>query len=142
MLFKKEHEILSNFYKASMLWRGTFWLTVEHAFQAAKCSHPEDEEEIRKASSPGEAKKLGRCVLLRPDWEKVKVDVMADLVALKFRQHKELAERLLATENLYLEKGNFWHDNFWGNCYCDACSEKEGMNVLGIILMEVREELK
>jgi len=144
MLFKDEYDFLSNFYQAPMLWHGAFWPTVEHAFQAAKCVHPEDEEIIRACSTPGKAKVIGRSVLLRPDWEKVKVDVMTELVILKFNPARpgHLAAALRATETMPLEEGNYWHDNFWGNCYCDECLNKPGENVLGIILMEVRKDLR
>lgn len=141
MLFKDELEFLGNFYASKLVWRGTNWPTVEHAFQAAKCAHPEDEEDIRNANTPGLAKKIGREVLLRPDWERVKVDVMTDLVKIKFDQHPLLAEDLLVTDDEYLEEGNYWHDNFWGDCYCSKCVEKEGKNVLGIILMEIRKSI-
>jgi len=147
MLFKNELDFLSNFYPCAIQWRGTFWPTVEHAFQAAKCAHPEDEEPIRKAPTPGIAKGMGRHVLLRPDWEKIKVDIMTDLVYRKFRYCKHtqeaipLSELLIETGQCPLEEGNYWHDNFWGNCYCKKCERIRGKNILGIILEEIRREL-
>jgi len=140
MLFKDDLDFLSNFYPNYLHWKGTIWPTVEHAFQAAKCRWPEDEETIRKAPSPAIAKHIGRKVLLRNDWEKIKVDVMTDLVWLKFEQSIELQEKLLSTKDEYLEEGNYWHSNFWGTCYCKKCEKVLGQNVLGIILMAVREE--
>jgi ribA/ribD-fused uncharacterized protein len=135
--FKDKYRFLGNFYFSTLLYQGTFWKTVEHAFQAAKCKDLDDCETIRTTDSPGEVKKIGRKVELRPDWEEVKIDVMTDLVLLKF-QNKELKSKLLETGEEYLEEGNYWHDNFWGNCYCDKCKNIIGQNVLGIILMEIR----
>ena len=53
-----------------------------------------------------------------------------------------LKEKLLATGNEKLEEGNWWHDNFWGNCYCPKCKNIEGVNKLGKLLMLLRKELK
>ena len=149
MLFKDELHFLSNFYPAKIIYRGTSWPTTEHAFQAAKCKDGVEDENIRNAPSPSAAKRMGRRVECRHNWEEVKVDIMTEIVLLKFRQHTDLREKLLATVDpdspLYhieLEEGNFWHDNFWGNCYCQKCYGIEGKNALGIILMEVRELLR
>jgi len=142
MLFKDEFEFLSNFYPSTIHYRGTFWPTVEHAYQAAKCKDGEMDEFIRHIDSPREAKKIGKRVELRSDWEEIKIDVMIDLIYKKFTQSKELKKKLLATGDLELEEGNYWHDNFWGNCYCKKCNKIVGQNILGLILMEVRNELK
>jgi len=142
MFFVDEYQFLSNFYSSKFLYQGTFWRTVEHAFQAAKSKDLEMSEEIRKAESPTEAKRIGHRVDLRPDWEEVKVDIMTELVFRKFDQNEGLKKKLLATGDLKLEEGNTWHDNFWGNCYCSKCNNIPGENVLGIILEEVRDELR
>jgi len=142
MFFKGRYQFLSNFYFSKFLYHGTFWKTVEHAYQASKCKDLDMDEEIRKAEHPAEAKKMGHRVDLRSDWEEVKVDIMTELVFRKFNQNKELKKKLLATGNLELEEGNSWHDNFWGNCYCGKCKDTPGVNVLGIILEEVRDNLR
>ena len=142
MIFKDECEFLSNFYPSRILYRGTFWPTVEHAFQATKAKDLSFDEYIQNLPFPGQAKKVGRRLELREDWEEIKVDVMTDLVLLKFTQNRDLKEKLLKLQYEYLEEGNYWHDNFWGNCYCPKCERIEGQNILGIILMEVRDFLK
>jgi len=142
MLFKSDLAFLSNFYAASIEWEGKIWPTVEHAFQASKTVQTANKEAIRKALFPGVAKKMGKRLILRGDWEEVKLNIMRDLVRLKFTQHLDLRDKLLATEDLKLIEGNYWHDNFWGNCYCDNCSNIVGENMLGSILMELRETLK
>ena len=55
--------------------------------------------------NPSEAKKLGRRVNLRKDWEAVKVKIMEEIVRAKFTQNPDLAEKLLATGDAYLEGG-------------------------------------
>jgi len=55
---------------------------------------------------------------------------------LKFTQHSDLKERLLDTHNLELIEGNNWDDTYWGIC------NGRGRNMLGMLLMEVRDILK
>ena len=62
--------------------------------------------------------------------------IMEDIVKAKFSQNEELAEKLLATDDEYLIEGNTWGDRFWG------AVNGEGRNQLGIILMQVRNELR
>jgi hypothetical protein len=85
--------------------------------------------------TPGKAKREGRGVQLRSDWEDVKYDIMKELVKLKFITHAHLRKELLETGDKYLEETNSWHDHVWGVC------QGKGLNWLGKILMEVREEL-
>lgn len=89
---------------------------------------------------PGEAKKMGNDLELRPDWEEVKLTVMEILVRQKFL-YPEYMELLLTTKS-YLEEGNYWHDQFWGNCMCKKHIETPGENHLGKILMQIRHELQ
>lgn len=63
--------------------------------------------------NPSEAKKLGRKVTLRKDWESVKIKIMEEIVRAKFVQNPELAQKLIATGNAYLEEGNTWGDKVW-----------------------------
>ena len=62
-------------------------------------------------------------------------------VGMKFEQGVELRVLLLATGDAELVEGNSWHDNDWGDCWCDRCVEVLGANMLGVILMEVRGRL-
>ena len=73
---------------------------------------------------------------LRPDWEQVKDDIMREAVLAKFQQHDDLREMLLSTGDAdIVEKTT--RDYYWG------CGNKgTGKNMLGIILMEVRETLQ
>lgn len=131
--FRGSYEFLSNFYPATVEYEGLFYPTVEHAFQAAKTVSVYQRAGILGRSTPALAKRMGRQVTLRPNWEDIKIRIMESLVRQKFRD-KELKEKLLATGNEELIEGNWWGDTFWGVC------RGEGHNHLGKILMKTREE--
>jgi len=78
----------------------------------------------------------------RPDWKQINVQgVMKPLIDIKFALGSELASMLLDTGEAHLTEGNWWHDNWWGNCICEGCKEKRKYNNLGILLMERRDVL-
>ena len=141
--FRDEHFFLSNFYEAPVEYDGIVYRNNEAAFQAQKVDvrHrgeiPFADPRLQfKDLNPSEAKKLGRRVPLRKDWESVKAGIMKNIVAAKFEQHPELSAALLATGDAYLEEGNTWGDRTWGTV------NGKGQNLLGQILMEEREKLK
>lgn len=134
--FDGEFEWLSNFYPTLVDYEGVEYPTVEHAFQAAKTDDVSERETIGLAKSPGRAKRMGRRVALRPDWEEEKIGIMLKLVMNKFTRHKDLAEKLISTGDMRIVEINTWHDTFWGVC------NGTGENHLGRILMEVRQELR
>lgn len=134
-LFRNEHFFLSNFYEAPVEYEGLTYQNSEAAYQAQKCADPKDRE-VFTAMNPAEAKKAGRAVTLRKDWEDVKIAVMTGVVRAKFEQNPDLAEMLLATKDAYLEEGNDWGDRVWGTV------NGEGANNLGIILMDTRRFLQ
>ena len=138
--FAGDYRFLSNFYPATVVLDGTEYPSVEHAFQAAKTLEVSDRVPIL-AMGPGDAKRYGRTLRLRPDWESAKIDVMASLLRQKFdpARHPELTEKLVATRLHELIEGNYWHDCFWGRCTCDY-HKARGENWLGRILMIVRAE--
>lgn len=134
--FREEHRFLSNFYRGhSFSWRGKTWPTAEHAYQAAKCVHSKDEERIRLLPRPGLAKRLGRRVEIRPDFDQVKVGLMAEILERKFRD-PALKKKLLETGHAELVEGNHWNDTFWGQC------NGQGQNRLGLLLMQLRNRLR
>lgn len=123
---------------------------VEVEFQAEKhAGHPWRQSIIRSASSPGQAKRLGRHWRLTEEeleaWELRRVEVMADLLEKKFTDHPEYGEQLVSTGDDLMVEGNDWHDTFWGVC-TGRCKKRhlkpEGMNCLGELLMDLRTELR
>lgn len=133
--FKGENYYLSNFYERPVTYDGITYKNNEAAFQAQKCISYEDRKQFSDLNA-SEAKRLGRKVSLRPDWESIKVDVMTDIVHAKFEQNKDLAEKLYDTDTAFLEEGNTWGDKIWGTV------NGNGKNLLGYILMSERDYLK
>ena len=133
--FKGEYFFLSNFYPTKIKYNGIQYLNNEAAFQAQKCTTMEDRIKFSYLN-PSDAKKLGRRIILRNDWESVKISIMREIVFEKFKQNPHLTEKLLNTGNIYLEEGNNWGDRIWGTV------NGVGRNELGKILMEVRKEIK
>jgi hypothetical protein len=136
-------------YQAAKVTEPEVYDSVEHAYQAFKFLDPKLREKFRgkgkDALTPAEAKRLARTLkaqgLQRKDWEQVNLAVMEDLVRQKFQEPK-LRKLLLATDPKTLVEGNYWHDNFWGDCSCAKCADKPKLNHLGRILMKIREEIK
>lgn len=131
--FRGKYYFLSNFYETPVTWNGLTYLNNEAAFQSAKTF---SDRECFTNLDPSSAKKLGRKVQLRSDWENVKDDVMYEICKAKFSQNTELKKRLLSTGNEHLEEGNTWGDRIWGTV------NGIGENRLGKILMRIREELR
>ena len=104
--FHGDAAFLSNFCLAQVFHDGIDYPTTEHAFQAAKTLDFHQRYEISKIETPGQAKRAGRKVQLRPDWEQVKNRIMWELTVLKFTNHPNLKKLLLATGNAELIEGN------------------------------------
>ena len=134
--FRGYYRFLSNFYKSQVEFEGALYSSVEHAYQAAKTLNLKERETIRNAFSPAEAKKLGKEVTLRDDWETVKLQIMRSLLEKKFASGTLLATRLAFTRNAHIVEENRWGDTFWGTC------DGVGQNHLGRILMEIRDKLR
>lgn len=130
--FDKNH-FLSNFHPSPVTLDGELYPTVEHAYQAAKTFDPAERERIRTAPHPGQAKKLGRRVSLRADWDSAKIAVMLKLLRQKFAD-VDLRAKLMDTKDLYLEETNYWNDRYWG-----CCPQGNGKNMLGKMLMYIRD---
>jgi ribA/ribD-fused uncharacterized protein len=137
--FTGSHAFLSNFYSSNVSWEGKSYPTLEHAFQAAKTFDVTKRTRISQAPSPSAAKRIGRSLPFRNDWEEVKDDVMYFLLRNKFdlAGRPKLAYKLAQTAPRVLMEGNGWGDTYWG------VEEKslQGKNRLGELLMVVRKEI-
>lgn len=135
--FRGYYNFLSNFSKHGFVDEsGNYWKTNEHYFQAMKCANGEDSIRIMQADTPSSAKKLGRECKMVGNWNQIKNLIMLDGLLMKFRQNKDIKEKLLATGDEILVEGNNWGDKYWGVC------DGEGKNKLGELLMKVRQILK
>lgn len=132
--FSGPHRFLSNFWPCHVELDGEVYVSVEHAYVAAKVTDRVVRKLVSECATAGQVKRLGRKLHLRPDWEAVKLAVMEDLVRQKFTDPL-LRELLLSTGQEELVEGNTWGDTFWGVC------KGVGQNHLGRILMKVRAEL-
>ncbi|MFA5485424.1 MAG: NADAR family protein [Candidatus Pacearchaeota archaeon] len=133
--FRGKYYFLSNFYSAPVMYEGLLYENNEAAFQSAKLKDRAKRECFCNIDS-STAKRKGRQVALRQDWEDIKDEVMYQVVKDKFSRNVILKNRLLDTKNEELVEGNTWNDTYWGVC------RGRGKNMLGKILMRVREELR
>lgn len=138
--FSGDYRFLSNFFPVYFTYQNYRFSTSEHAYQAMKASTLEEFLEVQQAPTPGKAKRLGQVVSMRPDFEENKDLIMESILLAKF-SNPFLGEHLLKTEDSVLVEGNSWHDNYWGDCFCDRCVDIPGKNTLGYLLMKVRTVL-
>lgn len=136
--FTGKYDFLSNFYLASIIYRGQIWHSTEHLYQGFKATNVHDRERIRNCDTPSKAKHLGKIIQIRSDWNFIKEKVMLQIVKMKFNQNQHLIDLLIKSHPAQITEGNVWHDNFWGNCMCPKCENIHGQNKLGNILMAVR----
>ena len=140
--FHEPHsEFLSNFYPVTIIGAsGIVYPSAEHAYQAAKSLDNNVRKQIAALKTPGQAKKAGRKINpIRPNWEDVKLKVMASILRDKFSD-PVLKEKLLATGDAILVEGNTWGDTFWGAIIKD--NAEIGANHLGRLLMFTRRKLR
>jgi ribA/ribD-fused uncharacterized protein len=133
--FQGEFWFLSNFASVKVELCGVTYPSVEHAYVAAKTLDLKLRAKVARLSKPGDVKRFGRTFPLRHDWERIKVDVMTDLLIQKFAQ-EPFRTNLLNTGDADIEETNWWGDRFWGVC------DGEGLNTLGELLMWVRDQLE
>lgn len=128
--FTGDFAFLSNFAPCKVVYENDIYNSVEHAYQAAKTLN-KDKRLLIRSGTAGQAKKIGKGVKLRDNWDLVKISIMRELLIQKFSQEpfKTLLEN---TKNQELIEGNYWGDTYWG-----VFNEK-GENNLGKLLMEIR----
>jgi len=132
-----EFGAFSNFAAYPIEIGGKTWPTSEHYFQGQKFVGTDHEEQVRLETSPMIAARMGRDRKrpLRLDWEVVKDDLMREAVRAKFRQHADLRTLLLSTGDAMIVEHTA-NDSYWGDG-----GDGRGKNMLGRILMEIRDEI-
>lgn len=132
----------SNLYKRDISFEGRIFLTAEHAYQAGKARKDEVKEWILSAPSPSLVAMAAHGLYtwdIVPNWSRIKVDRMRQVLRAKFTQHEDLMGLLLSTgEARLVEVGKTDNavNRFWGEV------NGKGQNMLGVLLMEVRSELQ
>lgn len=131
MYFKGEFYFLSNMYPCKVIYNGINYGSSENLFQALKCANSCDMTKF-VGIHPIQAKKLGRTIEMKKNWEKIKINRMRLALYSKFKYNPELVDKLLEVKEVIREDNN-WNDTFWGVYH--GC----GKNVLGQLLMEIRD---
>lgn len=145
-------------FRGSYRWMSNFWRvpgltaygipcpTVEHAYVIAKIAPDRSDRmalarEIASLPSPADAKRRGRRIELRPDWEDVKGDMMATLLARKFAPGTAMSEKLSATGRRPIFELNTWGDVEWGVIALADGDTLKGRNLMGRLLETRRAAL-
>lgn len=138
---EKPYGAFSNLYRRTMLFEGREYPTAEHAYQAGKARKEAVREWILSAPSPSLVAMAAHGLYtwdIVPEWSRTKFDRMRDVLYAKFSQHPDLRELLLSTGDARLvEAGRTDNpvNRTWGEV------NGKGLNMLGVLLMEVRAEL-
>lgn len=141
MQFRGDYYFLSNMYQHPLIYNGVKYATAEAAFQSAKC--PGHEQEFAALQDGFSARKLGKKLPMQPNWDLIKVQIMGEILRIKFQKPEYSVTQPLNLQDLYfrllrtrgfIQEDNYWHDTFWG--VCDGVGE----NQLGRLLMEIRDE--
>lgn len=134
---EQKYSKFSNFSKTPMVIDGKLWDTVEHYFQAMKTEDETLREKIRKSPNPKEAKKLGRKLTLRQDWEQIRYLIMLKALRVKFST-EPLKSLLLDTKDALIYEDSPY-DVIWGTGVRGGVGT--GKNLLGKAIMQVRDEM-
>lgn len=129
--FKGKYAFLSNMFP---LPNGK---SVEHYYQASKSLDLDEYNWVMASRDGYEAKARGKRVKLRDDWHLIKDDLMLDFIREKFIVYPNLTQLLIDTNDEELFEMNTWGDRYWG-----VDTSMNGLNKLGNILMQVRNEIK
>ncbi len=135
--FQGEYRWLSNFWPVQILYKERVFHNVENAYHSEKNNNPEWKDFCAQEEDPRVVKLKSLEVSLCEDWEEIRVDVMKELLDIKFSQ-EPFTTQLLETGDEYLQEGNDWGDVFWGI----DLETGEGKNILGEMIMRVRDELR
>ena len=140
MRFIGEYDFLSNMHPCPVHYGTETFPCVETAFQFQKSVETKDKERFVTKDAQWidgyTAKKIGRQVKLREDWNDERIVVMYKLLEDKFYNNKKMRQLLKETGNIYIAEENDWGDTFWGVC------NGKGSNILGKMLMEIRQNIQ
>lgn len=135
--FKGRHAFLSNFYACRIPYKDRFFQSSETAYMSEKSNDDVWKDHCAASTMPGVIKKESRHIRLIPEWDLIRLQVMEDVLRIKF-SNPQLCQLLLETGYEELCEWNDWGDRFWG---VDK-KTGEGLNNLGLILMKIRKELQ
>ncbi|RJP48784.1 MAG: NADAR family protein [Anaerolineaceae bacterium] len=143
---EKPYGPFSNLFRRTFEFEGRQFPTAEHAYQFGKARKPAVQEWLMNAPSPSLLAMAAHGLYswdIVPGWSKNKVGRMKAVVLAKFTQHEDLRQLLVATGNEELVEvgsSDTLLNRFWGKV--EHRGQLEGMNMLGTILMETRDQLR
>lgn len=139
-VFFYEHEFycFSNFSSFAVEENALVYPTSEHLYHCKKFDDDSIIQEIMQARSAHDAQIVAtrNKDKRRSDWQKVKVQIMKEILILKMNQHLYIQKKLLETGDREIIE-NSWRDSFWG-----WGENQDGQNTLGKLWMEIRDELE
>lgn len=139
---EKPYGVFSNLHRTPVTFEGQVFPTAEHAYQAGKAAKPAVREWILGAPTPALVAMAAHGLYtwdIVPTWSKIKFDRMRGVLRAKFSQHPALRDLLLSTGNARLVEAGTTDNavnRLWGEV------NGKGKNMLGVLLMEVRDELR
>lgn len=137
--FRGQYNWLSNMYKCQVLYNGSIFESVENAYMYAKNTEDNNWLNFCLKNPPNVCKKESKNIIIRKDWEDIKLEIMYQLLIQKFTQ-EPFRTKLLNTGNENIQEGNYWNDTFWG---VDLKQNPNvGENNLGRLIMYIRILLK
>lgn len=139
---EKPYGVFSNLFRRAIRFEGVEYPTAEHAYQAGKARKDAVRDWILSAPSPSLVAMAAHGLYtwdIAPNWSKTKFARMKGVLMAKYTQHEDLKQLLLSTGNARLVE-SATVDNavnrLWGEV------NGLGKNMLGMLLMEVREEIR
>lgn len=139
---EKPYGAFSNLYRREVEFEGVLYQTSEHAYQAGKARKPEVRRWLMQAPSPALLAMAAHGLYywdVAPGWSKAKFDRMRGVLRAKFTQHEDLRVLLLSTGKARLVESATVDNEvnrLWGEV------NGVGKNMLGVLLMELRERLR
>lgn len=146
--FSSDKAWLSNFFPTPIQLQGVSFHSSEQAFQYVKACRnnaPELATLILKSKNALESKRIGKGIEVKARWDRTKDEVMKRILEAKFKTNPLLANKLVDTGNKTLVEATI--DTYWGaqatfNSKSVKTGTWKGANRLGIILMEIRDDLR
>lgn len=132
------YDVFNNFSAHAVEIDGLVYPTSEHAYQAAKCTDVQGKKEIQIAKSPLQTKELSSkkyAAAKRPDWDRVKLEVMESILRAKLAQHQEVRDALIRSAQEEIAEDSPV-DSFWGRG-----KDGNGQNNLGKLWMKIRADI-
>ena len=139
---ERPYGAFSNLYRREITFENEVFATSEHAYQAGKARKKVVRDWILSAPTSGLVAMAAHGLYtwdINSDWSKVKFDRMRQVLRAKFSQHEDLRELILSTGQARLVEMATVDspvNRVWGEV------DGKGQNMLGVILMEIREELR